>query len=70
MAAPAPVAATAPAAIAVPTAAPAPARTPVANESSYESKAERLRTLKRLRDDNLISETEYQEKREAIMKTL
>ncbi len=35
-----------------------------------EAKARRLRTLKRLREENLLSETEYQAKREAILKTL
>jgi len=38
--------------------------------ATYEAKAQRLRNLKRLREENLISETEYQEKREAILKTL
>jgi len=50
-------------------AAPTPAAS-AAGEAAYEAKAERLRTLKRLRDENLISEAEYQEKREAILKSL
>ncbi|MDP1830443.1 MAG: hypothetical protein Q8K67_00145 [Geothrix sp.] len=36
----------------------------------YEAQAQRLKALKRLRDENLLSEAEYQEKREAILKTL
>ena len=54
-------------------AAPAPEATPATptpEEAAYQAKAERLRTLKRLRDDNLISEAEYQAKREAILKAL
>ena len=54
---------------------PAPAASPkgttaTGEDAAYEAKAQRLRTLKRLRDENLISEAEYQEKREAILKTL
>ena len=55
----------------VPAAAPATPQAPSSAEvASYEAKAQRLRTLKRLRDENLISEAEYQEKRDAILKTL
>jgi len=52
-------------------AAPAPAPAPTArDEAFYEAQAQRLRALRKLRDENLISEAEYQEKREAILKTL
>jgi hypothetical protein len=57
------VTAAAPAAATPPSAAPAEA-------ASGEAQAQRLRTLKRLRDENLISEAEYNEKRDAILKTL
>ncbi len=75
LAAPAPVPPAAPVAApaltppAAPKAAPEPAPS-AAEAGAYEAKAQRLRTLKRLRDDNLISEAEYQEKREAILRTL
>lgn len=36
----------------------------------YEAQTQRLKALKRLREENLLSEAEYQEKREAILKTL
>lgn len=36
----------------------------------FEAQTQRLKALKRLREENLLSETEYQEKREAILKTL
>lgn len=52
-----------------PAVAPAPAPAP-RDEAFYEAQAQRLRALKKLRDENLISEAEYQEKREAILKTL
>ena len=77
--APAPVAASAPVAAQPPIMAPAPMPAPAPpaapapatrDEASYEAKAQRLRTLQRLRHENLISEAEYQEKREAILKTL
>ena len=52
-------------------AAPAPATAPAArDEAFYEAQAQRLRALKKLRDENLLSEAEYQEKREAILRTL
>jgi hypothetical protein len=50
---------------------PAPEPAPTARDSAfYEAQTQRLKALKRLRDENLISEAEYQEKREAILKTL
>jgi hypothetical protein len=67
--APAPAAATT-TAPAAPAAAPKAAPAAPAEDAAYEAKAQRLRTLKRLRDENLITEAEYQEKREAILKTL
>jgi hypothetical protein len=68
--APAPAPAVTPAAL-PPKAAPAPPPAPAArDEAFYEAQAQRLRALKKLRDENLISEAEYQEKREAILKTL
>jgi len=70
--APAPVPEAPPVPAATPVAAPAaaPAPAPAAQDEPYEAKAQRLRTLKRLRDENLISEAEYQEKRAAILKAL
>ncbi len=71
-----------PAAPAAPTAAPAPqplaAPAPVApappagprDAAFYAAQTERLRALKKLRDENLLTEAEYQAKREAILKTL
>ena len=54
---------------AAPKAAPEP--TPATrDDAAYEAQAQRLRTLKRLRDENLISEAEYQERRQAILKAL
>jgi hypothetical protein len=76
-AAPAPVAAVAamptvptvtPVAAVAPT--PVPAPTVAHDAAFYEAQAQRLKALKRLRDENLISEAEYTEKREAILKTL
>lgn len=63
----------APAARAVPppaaaTPAPAPAAAP--NPGFYDAQAERLRGLKRLRDQGLITEEEYQQKRREILQTL
>jgi hypothetical protein len=74
LAASGPVAATLPvvapaAPSAPPKAAPDPA--PVARDAAfYETQTQRLKVLKQLREENLISETEYQERREAILKTL
>ncbi|NWJ40612.1 MAG: hypothetical protein HXX12_06535, partial [Geothrix sp.] len=59
---PAPVAATAPRPPAPPAA--------TDDDAAYQAKAQRLRTLKRLREENLISDAEYQERREAILKAL
>ena len=36
----------------------------------YEAQAQRLKALKKLREENLLSEAEYQDKRDAILKTL
>lgn len=49
---------------------PAPASEPAGPRDAayYEAQTLRLKALKRLRDDNLISEAEYQEKRAAILK--
>jgi hypothetical protein len=49
----------------------APEPAPVARDSAFfEAQTRRLKVLKQLREENLISEAEYQEKREAILKTL
>ncbi|WP_243317633.1 SHOCT domain-containing protein [Geothrix paludis] len=40
------------------------------DQDFYDLQYQRLKALKRLRDENLISEVEYQEKRQAILKTL
>ena len=74
LAAPAPVAATLPAVVPVatavpPKAAPEPAP-PIRDAAFFEAQTQRLKVLKQLREENLISEAEYQEKREAILKTL
>ncbi len=67
--APAPVAAAAPTPVPLPKPTPAPA--PAAQDPAFtEAQVQRLKTLKRLREENLISEAEYQDKREAILKTL
>jgi hypothetical protein len=67
----APVADAPPALAATPTAPraaepPAPAR----DAAFYEAQRERLKALKKLRDENLLTEAEYQDKRAAIVKTL
>ncbi len=49
--------------------APEPAASP-RDAAFYEAQTQRLKALKRLRDESLLSEAEYQEKREAILKTL
>jgi len=67
---PAPAPTAAPAPTPALTAAPAVTPAPAAEDAAYEAKARRLRTLKRLREDNLISEAEYQERRDAILKAL
>lgn len=43
---------------------------PARDAAFYAAQTERLKALKKLREENLISEAEYQEKREAILKTL
>ncbi|HEX9010488.1 MAG TPA: SHOCT domain-containing protein [Holophagaceae bacterium] len=67
-AAPAPAPAVAPAP-AAPAAALAPATAGPRDAAFYEAQTERLRALKKLRDENLITEAEYQARREAILKT-
>jgi hypothetical protein len=68
--APMPTPAAAPAAAAAtpvqPAAAPGRARDP----AFYDEQEQRLRTLKRLRDNNLISEDEYQQKRREVLQQL
>ena len=65
--------------VVAPTPAPAPAETvtaapqlPAGNQDPafYEAQTQRLKALKRLREENLLSEAEYQKMREAILKTL
>ncbi|MDR3684102.1 MAG: SHOCT domain-containing protein [Geothrix sp.] len=70
--APAPVVAAAPVPVPVPAPVkPSPVPAPAAPDPAFfEAQTQRLKALKRLRDENLISEAEYQEKREAILKTL
>lgn len=36
----------------------------------YAAQSQRLKALKQMRDEGLLSEAEYQQKREAILKTL
>lgn len=36
----------------------------------YEAQAQRLKALKKMREENLLTEAEYQQKRDAILKTL
>ena len=77
-AAPAPAATPAPAPVltSAPTSTPAPApaapeaTAPRKDQDFYDQQYQRLKALKRLRDENLITEAEYQQKREAILKTL
>jgi len=66
-----------PAAVALPPAPPAPpsATTPEPppgprDAAFYEAQTQRLKALKKMRDENLLTEAEYQQKREAILKTL
>jgi hypothetical protein len=50
---------------------PAPEPAPAAQDATFsEAQIQRLKTLKRLREENLLTEAEYQERREAILKTL
>jgi hypothetical protein len=50
----------------VPAAVPGPARDP----AFFEQQEQRLRGLKHLRDENLVTEEEYQKKRLAILDEL
>ena len=68
--APAPVAVAAPVLAPAPAVPPKPAPEPAQDAAFREAQIQRLRTLKRLREENLLSEAEYQERREAILKTL
>ena len=68
--APAPVATAAPMAAPVAPAAPPELASPARDSAFYEAQTRRLKVLKQLRDEDLLSEAEYQEKREAILKTL
>lgn len=76
-----PTLATTPAPIVAPAAAPAPAPATAAAPATapatatrgpafFEEQEQRLRNLKRLREQGLISEAEYEEKRREILKTL
>ena len=55
-------------AAAPPSAVPAPSAPPARDAAFYAAQTERLRALKQLRDEHLISDAEYQAKREAILK--
>lgn len=68
--APAPAVAASPLPPPAPAADPAPAPVARRDEAFYEAQALRLKALKKLRDEGLLSEAEYQQKREAILKTL
>lgn len=63
-----------PASVSAPAPVPAPSASPAGghprDEAFYEAQSLRLKALKRMRDENLISEAEYQEKRQEILKTL
>jgi hypothetical protein len=65
-----PVAAPPTAPAVVPATAPAPTPAGTRDAAFYEAQAQRLKALKKLREENLLTEAEYQEKREAILKTL
>ena len=64
--------------VTTPAQAPAPAPAPKAAEAApavkdaafYETQTQRLKALQRMRDEKVLSEAEYQEKREAILKML
>lgn len=45
-----------------------PSPTPIINKSPNDAALEKLRTLKQMKDEGLITEQEYQEKREYLMK--
>ena len=61
--------ATAPAAAPVPVSAAQPTPPGLRDPAFYEAQIQKLRALKQLRDENLITEAEYKEKRGAILKT-
>jgi hypothetical protein len=67
-----PASATLPPALAAvaPNATPEPPPPGVRDAAFYEAQTQRLKALKKLHDENLLSEAEYQEKRDAILKTL
>lgn len=65
----------APAAVATPAPAPTPAALPAPpaaprDPAFYATQRERLKALKQLRDEGLLTEAEYQAKRDAIVQTL
>jgi hypothetical protein len=60
----------APGAAPAPAPAPAPAAAEARDAAFYEAQSQRLKALKKMRDEGLLSEAEYQQKREAILKTL
>lgn len=69
LAPPAAVAASATGSVATPTVtAPPTGPAPAKTEAWYREREEKLRSLKRLRDENLISEAEFQQKRAEILK--
>lgn len=68
--APVPAAAPAPAAPAPDVAAVQPAGPPAWDPAAFERQEQRLKGLKRLREENLISEEEYQEKRKQVLDAL
>lgn len=69
-AAPVPVAAPVVQRAPAPAAVPAPATGAARDARFFEEQEQRLRTLKRLRDQELITEDEYQQKRREILQTL
>lgn len=61
--------------VVAPTAQPAPQRSPEPpagpkDAAFYEAQSQRLRALQRMKEEGLLTEAEYQQKREAILKTL
>jgi hypothetical protein len=67
---PTPVVAAAPAAAPAPAAQPAPAPAPAKAADRSDDLERRLETLKRLREKNLITEDEYQQKRKELLQQL
>ena len=62
---------TPPATAAAPLPKPVATTAPVAKDPAfYDAQTQRLKALKRMRDEQVLSEAEYQEKRDAILKTL